>query len=147
MFGGQLANETITSRQCSRQTQFGAQGGSSSAEAILFPPVAVHSNSSETTRHWPRLPGLAASPLRAPRSGCQRQSSSIAGLRLGVCLAPNIAVQPMVDAPPKQTFRRRARSTAVGGERTMRCGRPAFQSLQNLYLLQGDRQLEWKPHS
>jgi hypothetical protein len=29
--------------------------------------------------------------------------------------APNIAVQPMVAATPKQTFRRRAGSTDVGG--------------------------------
>ncbi len=29
--------------------------------------------------------------------------------------APNIAVQPIVAATPKQTFRRRARSTAAGG--------------------------------
>jgi hypothetical protein len=31
------------------------------------------------------------------------------------CFAPNVAVQPIVAATPKQTFRRRAGSTAMGG--------------------------------
>jgi len=43
-----MANQTLASRQGSRQTQFGAEGGSRSAEAILFPPAGVQSDSPES---------------------------------------------------------------------------------------------------
>jgi hypothetical protein len=78
---------------------------------------------SERKRTWllsARIEDCASDITKAPLSVDGDKSPIGAYVRS----APDIAVQRTVSVPPKRTFRRRAKSTAVGGLRS--CGCPAF---------------------